>query len=118
MNPFSILDTRTKDWKNRKDWWITTCGIQSELGREDTQSRTMFWDSPTNVSVFDPVLCELMYDWFSPKGGMVLDPFSGGSVRGIVAEELGRKYIGIDLSHSQIEANKQQSNKNNHINGY
>jgi hypothetical protein len=22
MNPFSILDTRTKDWKNRKDWWM------------------------------------------------------------------------------------------------
>ena len=111
MNPFSILDTRTKDWKNRKDWWMTTYGIQSELGRETTQSRTIFWDSPTNVSVFDPVLCELMYEWFSPKGGMVLDPFAGGSVRGIVAEELGRKYIGIDLSESQIEANKQQSNK-------
>jgi hypothetical protein len=111
MNPFSILDTRTKDWKARKDWWVTTYGIQSELGREETESRTMFWDAPTNVSIFDPVLCELMYEWFSPKGGMVLDPFAGGSVRGIVAEELGRKYIGIDLSESQIKANKQQSKK-------
>lgn len=111
MNPFSILDTRTKDWKARKDWWVTTYGIQSELGREDTESRTMFWDAPTNVSIFDPVLCELMYEWFSPKGGMVLDPFAGGSVRGIVAEELGRKYIGIDLSESQIKANKEQSKK-------
>jgi hypothetical protein len=111
MNPFSILDTRTKDWKARKDWWVTTYGIQSELGREETESRTMFWDAPTNVSIFDPVLCELMYEWFSPKCGMVLDPFAGGSVRGIVAEELGRKYIGIDLSESQINANKEQSKK-------
>jgi len=111
ITPFSVLDTRTKDWKARKDWWITTYGIQSELGREETESRTMFWDSPTNVSIFDPTLCEVMYDWFSPKGGRVLDPFAGGSVRGIVAEEMGRTYVGIDLSESQIQANKKQSKK-------
>lgn len=117
INPFSILDTRTKEWKSRKEYWITSFGIQSELGREDTQSRTMFWDTPSNVSVFDPVLCELMYDWFSPKGGNVLDPFAGGSVRGIIAEELGRKYTGIDLSESQITANQKQSQKPNWIVG-
>ena len=117
ITPFSVLDTRTKDWKSRKEWWITTYGIQSELGREETESRTMFWDSPTNVSIFDPVLCEVMYDWFSPKGGLVLDPFAGGSVRGIVAEEMGRKYTGIDLSESQIVANKKQSDKPNWICG-
>ena len=111
ITPFSVLDTRTKDWKSRKDWWITTYGIQSELGREETESRTMFWDSPTNVSIFDPVLCEVMYDWFTPKGGRVLDPFAGGSVRGIVAEEMGRTYVGIDLSESQVKANQHQSKK-------
>ena len=52
-----------------------------------------------------------MYDWFSPKGGLVLDPFAGGSVRGIVAEEMDRKYVGIDLSETQIKANKEQSKK-------
>ena len=83
ITPFSVLDTRTKEWKQRKEYWITTYGIQSELGREDTQSKTIFWDSPTNVSVFDPTLCEVMYEWFSPKGGSVLDPFAGGSVRGL-----------------------------------
>ena len=111
ITPFSVLDTRTKDWKSRKEWWITTYGIQSELGREETESRTMFWDSPTNVSIFDPVLCEVMYDWFSPKGGRVLDPFAGGSVRGIVAEEMGRKYMGFDINLHQVQANKQQSKK-------
>ena len=111
ITPFSVLDTRTKEWKKRKEHWIATYGIQSELGREDTQSKTQFWDSPTNVSVFDPVLCELMYDWFVPKGGKILDPFAGGSVRGIVAEEMGYKYIGIDLSRKQILANQKQSNK-------
>lgn len=63
----------------------------------------------SGTSIFDPVLCELIYRWFSPMGGLVLDPFAGGSVRGIVAAKLGRKYVGVDLSARQIEANRQQA---------
>jgi len=61
------------------------------------------------TSIFDPVLCELAYRWFCPPGGTVLDPFAGGSVRGIVAAYLGHPYIGIDLSARQIEANREQA---------
>ncbi len=60
------------------------------------------------VSIFDPTLCELAYRWFCPPGGLVLDPFAGGSVRGIVAAKLGREYIGVDLREEQIKANIQQ----------
>lgn len=60
------------------------------------------------ASVFDPVLCEVLYSWFCPKEGTVLDPFAGGSVRGIVAGLVGRKYIGIDLRKEQVEANLRQ----------
>ena len=116
VTPFSILDTRTKEWKSRKDWWITHHGIQSELGREETLSKTRFWETD-GVSVFDPYLCELMYDWFVPKGGKILDPFAGGSVRGIVATEMGFEYTGIDLSEKQILANRKQSDKPNWIVG-
>jgi DNA modification methylase len=117
IHPFSILDTRTKEWKDKKNWWTANYKIQSELGREDINSKTMFWDTDSNVSIFDPVLCELIYDWFTAKGGTILDPFAGGSVRGIVAEELGYRYTGIDISKSQIEANKLQSDKPNWIVG-
>ena len=117
ITPFSVLDKRTKEWKQRKDYWITTYGIQSELGREDIESKSQFWESNSNVSIFDPVLCELMYDWFVPKGGKILDPFAGGSVRGIVAEEMGFHYDGIELSEEQVLANKKQSKKPNWIIG-
>ena len=117
ITPFSVLDTRTKEWKQRKEHWITTYGIQSELGREDIKSKSQFWESTSNVSIFDPVLCELMYDWFVPKGGKILDPFSGGSVRGIVAHEMGFHYDGIDLSQNQIIANQKQSSGPNWIVG-
>src|SRR3990167_7795898 len=60
------------------------------------------------TSVFDPVLCELAYRWFAPPGGMVVDPFAGGSVRGIVAGLMGNGYLGIDLRHEQIQANVAQ----------
>jgi len=60
------------------------------------------------TSIFDPVLCELAYRWFCPPGGAILDPFAGGSVRGIVASVLGRQYTGIDLSSAQLAANEQQ----------
>jgi DNA methylase len=61
------------------------------------------------TSIFDPVLCELAYRWFSPLGGLVLDPFAGGSVRGIVASKLGRRYVGVDLRPEQVEANREQA---------
>lgn len=63
----------------------------------------------TGTSIFDPVLCEIAYRWFSPKGGVVLDPFAGGSVRGIVAAKLGRQYVGNDLRAEQVEANRRQA---------
>lgn len=60
------------------------------------------------VSIFDPVLCELAYRWFSPLGGHVLDPFAGGSVRGIVAAALSRSYTGVELRPEQVAANEAQ----------
>jgi hypothetical protein len=62
----------------------------------------------SGTSIFDPVLCELAYRWWCPPGGLVLDPFAGGSVRGIVAGVLGRRYHGIDLRHEQVQANGTQ----------
>jgi len=50
----------------------------------------------SGTSIFDPVLCEIAYRWFCPAGGMVLDPFAGGSVRGIVASRLG---LGVQSRH-------------------
>ncbi len=64
--------------------------------------------SLATTSIFDPVLCELVYRWFSPKGGTVVDPFAGGSVRGIVASALDRHYAGCDLRREQVEANRAQ----------
>ena len=106
--PFSIFDARGGDWFKRKQQW-KGIGISSELGRATGLSGNAEGPFALNAgtSVFDPVLVEVILLWFSKMGAKVLDPFAGGSVRGIVSTILGRDYTGIDLRDIQIEANQQ-----------
>lgn len=122
--PMSVLDRRSGDWQDRKRKWLTL-GIQSELGRDSIVNRLNVGDNglaqllraggkgmgvamDDGISVFDPVVCELAYRWHTAPGDAVLDPFAGGSVRGVVASTLLRRYVGIDLRTEQIEANEEQ----------
>lgn len=132
--PFSILDTMQGNWRKRVNEW-KSLGIKSELGRGDNltfgvsdlddsghKNKSKFGKclpegfgekygrkNEQATSIFDPVLCELMYTWFMPKNGnKVLDCFAGGSVRGVVAAALGKDYTGIDLRQEQIDANVAQ----------
>lgn len=126
--PMSVLDRRGGEWRDRRRQWLSL-GIKSELGRtagayttlthpdrNDFFSRILRGEfepgmkqgmiqQAGGISVFDPVVCELVYRWFSPERGTILDPFAGGSVRGIVASHLKRHYMGIDLAEAQIAAN-------------
>lgn len=111
--PFSVLDTKGGGWQNRKRLWINK-GIKSEVGRDaksfNTKGNFAGKEIKTdNVSIFDPALCEVLYHWFCEKGGSVLDPFAGGSVRGIVANYLGYQYHGIDIREEQISSNREQA---------
>jgi DNA modification methylase len=108
--PVSLIDGRSPSWLQRKKIW-RDMGIRSEEGRDSVclPNAGVIMKNQSyggGVSIFDPVLTELLYLWYSPQGGRILDPFAGGSVRGIVAKMLGRNYTGIDLSKNQIEANK------------
>ena len=117
--PFSVFDTKQGYWQQRKKEW-KEIGLDSGSGRSDdllgngnglkqlAQKKSM---NLTGTSVFDPVLCEVIYNWFCMNGGIVFDPFAGGSVRGVVAELLGRRYIGIDLSEKQVDANQVNADK-------
>ena len=112
--PFTRLDAVSGSWQKRKQKWLRT-GIKSELGREGALCLAQGLnvldprESYTGTSVFDPVLCELMYKWFCPEKGEILDPFAGGSVRGIVANYLGYKYTGIELRQIQVDHNREQA---------
>lgn len=117
--PFTTLDARSGEWQERKRAWISL-GIESETGRDDSivpngthrppeHDGCYMRSAGSGASIFDPVLCELVYRWWSPPSGVVLDPFAGGSVRGIVAGCLGRRYWGGELRPEQVEANRAQA---------
>lgn len=123
--PFSVLDTKQGTWQNRKKKWLAK-GLKSEIGRDSKTYNTAEWIkekgisgnnsnvpgtlvTSNGVSIFDPALCEVLYHWFCPDGGEILDPFAGGSVRGIVANYLGYKYTGIDIREEQVQSNREQA---------
>ena len=84
--------------------------MKSEVGRDSVVLglSAKAGEREDYVSIFDPALCEVLYHWFCPEGGTILDPFAGGSVRGIVANYLGYKYTGIDIRQEQIDSNIEQ----------
>lgn len=122
--PFSVLDGRTGEWQERKAAW-RSMGIDGEVGRgasltyaiplksydAENMAEEYYGDKAqaANTSLFDPVLCELAYRWFSPPSGQIVDPFAGGSVRGVVASALGRRYWGAELRAEQVAANERQA---------
>lgn len=125
LPPFTILDARSGEWQARKRAWLSM-GIAGEVGRGDELTYTGAAKSfahyrvkegkreastEQGTSIFDPTMCELAVRWFSPEGGQVVDPFAGGSVRGIVAGALGRHYWGCDLRPEQIAANEAQADE-------
>jgi len=118
MPPYSVLDRKQGSWIRRKKQWLAL-GIKSELGRSENLIWALVGDDPSDMvqrmrgvvegtSVFDPVIVELAVRWYSAPGGTVLDPFAGGSVRGLVTSLLSRNYYGIDLRADQVKANREQ----------
>lgn len=49
-----------------------------------------------HFAVFPELLVETCIKAGSPPGGLVLDPFSGSGTTAVVAQRLGRNYLGID----------------------
>ena len=119
--PFTLLDSKTASCRMK---YFKSLGIKGELGRNVKSKNRMKAIDGKNpsllsignnekkgsfISIFDPALCEVLYKWFCPDNGTILDPFAGGSVRGIVANYLGYKYSGIDIIKEQIESNREQA---------
>lgn len=118
--PFSVLDTKTGAWKNRNAEWLKITGDLSET--RDTEGvggaigHLNYLDSSEQgkngfTSNFDPVLAEVMYFWFCPAGGRVLDPFGGEQTKGIVAGEMGLNYSGVEIRPEQVELNARLTEK-------
>lgn len=117
--PFSVLDTKTGEWRARNAEWLKITGDLSET--RDTEGvggaighlQDIASGQGKNgfTSNFDPVLAEIMYHWFCPVGGRVIDPFGGEQTKGIVACVMGLSYSGVEIRPEQVELNARLTDK-------
>lgn len=72
---------------------------------EDTQNRR------AHCAPYPADLCRIPILATSPPGGLVLDPFCGTGTTMLVASQLGRKSVGIDVSQEYVEHADQRTGK-------
>ena len=79
------------------------------------------WTVPTEPSLyghfalFPMKLIEPCVLAGSRRGGVVLDPFSGGGTTGIAAMKNGRKYIGCELNPDYVELTKRRYSEDDRV---
>jgi len=56
-----------------------------------------------HFATFPPALIEPCIRSSSKAGDMILDPFFGSGTVGVVADDLGRKYVGVELNSDYVE---------------
>lgn len=58
------------------------------------------------VSLFDPVVSEIMAKWFTPsEGSRIFDCFAGDTNKGLVFGMCGHTFRGIELRREQVDVN-------------
>lgn len=59
------------------------------------------------VSLFDPVLAEVLCKWFTPsEGSKIFDPFAGDTQKGLVFASCGHTFRGVELRQEQVDVNE------------
>jgi DNA modification methylase len=82
-------------------------------GPNNRNLRTV-WDINTraqkdaHVAMFPPELVERCLSLGSAEGDLVLDPFIGSGTTGLVALDMGRRFIGIELNPEYVELARQR----------
>ena len=115
--PESVQDRCTKSHeyifllsKNPK-YYFDNEAIKEDAEPEKRNKRSV-WTITTkpfkgaHFAVFPPDLIEPCILAGCPKDGVVLDPFMGSGTTGMVAQELGRKWIGCELNPEYINLQK------------
>ena len=86
----------------------------SRIGKQQfNQWFQQIWDihgasTKKHPAPFPLELASRLVKMFSFEGDVVLDPFCGSGTTGVVAQELGRPFIGIDISEDYVEMTQQR----------
>lgn len=76
--------------------------------KRDVWSINVMPNKEAHFATYPPKLVSTCILAGCPEGGIVLDPFMGSGTTGIVANKLGRHYVGIELNPQYIEMAKRR----------
>lgn len=111
--PFTILDTRSGDWLERKRMWREKIQDNGDARSNAKPYTSLTGGDFGDASLLDPVLSELMVKWFMPKeenGVNCFDCFAGDTIFGFVSSYLGKNFTGIELREEQADFNNSRVN--------
>jgi site-specific DNA-methyltransferase (adenine-specific) len=107
-NHFGKKDGTPEDGKNAGNSNLHN-GRWDQAFHPKGRNRRTVWEIPlskfrdAHFAVFPEKLVELCILAGCPTNGIVLDPFAGSGTTAVVAQRLGRKYVGIEINSEYCE---------------
>ncbi|MBQ2189058.1 MAG: site-specific DNA-methyltransferase [Bacteroidales bacterium] len=100
-------DLYQKTRKHREELGLSFAEYLEKYVPEDVKEQEAQKVLSAGVSLFDPVLSEIMCRWFTPhEKSLIFDPFAGDTQKGFVFGTLGHVFTGIELRKEQVETNE------------
>lgn len=97
-------DRNDNDWGERSKSWIPKMkGDKIVRNKRDVWMVNPKPNKEAHFATYPPKLVSNCILAGCPKDGIVLDPFMGSGTTGIVANKLGRHYVGIELNPEYVE---------------
>lgn len=118
--PESVKDRPTRVhefifmFSKKEKYFYNIDAVQEPSADGKTRRRRSVWNINTkgfkgaHFAVFPTELVNLCMQAGSEAGDTVLDPFIGSGTVGVVAEEIGRNWIGIELNEEYVEIAKER----------
>ncbi len=105
---FKDLYTRTSE--HRKQLGISFTEYLEKYVPDEVKEKESKKVLSQGVSLFDPVLAEILCKWFTPhKGAAIFDCFAGDTQKGLVFGECGFTFKGVELRQEQVDINNEAS---------
>lgn len=114
----TVRPIRPSDFSKAGEAWNDGTGLQPHNGdrfpHEAGRNPGDVWSIPTSpypgahFAVFPRELARRCILAGTPEGSTVLDPFHGSGTTGLVARQLGRRYVGIELNPAYIDLSIQR----------
>lgn len=101
-------DLYTKTAEHRKTLGISFKEYLDKYVPEEVKQKESQKVLSTGVSLFDPVLAEILCKWFTPyKGAKIFDCFAGDTQKGLVFGMCGYEFKGVELRQEQVDINNE-----------